>query len=278
MVINMNDRISITDLARLRNVTTETLRHYDRIGLFKPTYVDPKTGYRYYSILQYEKLGTIKELRQLGMALEEIKQYFDNRSVNKSLNILTSEHKNLKKKIAELHLLEKAVSEKIKFLKNVIKDSKEKEVVLKHFSDREIITFGKIINDDIELSYGVLELENSLEEIAPILASNRIGLIISKEDIEASNFMKSSGVFVFSKGIAKVDKKYIRTLKSGTYACIYHNGKPWNRTESIAKLIEFIDQNGYIINGDAVQVVQIDITVTDLLEEESIEIQIPIIV
>ncbi|WP_303396671.1 MerR family DNA-binding transcriptional regulator [Clostridium tyrobutyricum] len=51
----MKDRISITDLARLRNVTTETLRYYDRIGLFKPIYVDPNTKYRYYSILQYEK-------------------------------------------------------------------------------------------------------------------------------------------------------------------------------------------------------------------------------
>ncbi len=79
----MKDRISITDLARLRNVTTETLRYYDRIGLFKPIYVDPNTKYRYYSILQYEKLGTIKELRQLGMKLKEIKEYFDNRSSKK---------------------------------------------------------------------------------------------------------------------------------------------------------------------------------------------------
>ena len=75
-MIKIKDRISITGLARLRNVNTETLRHYDRIGLFKPTYVDPRTGYRYYSILQYEKLGTIKELRQLEMSLKEIKKYF----------------------------------------------------------------------------------------------------------------------------------------------------------------------------------------------------------
>ncbi|MEH7531769.1 MerR family DNA-binding transcriptional regulator, partial [Priestia megaterium] len=47
-------------MAKLRGVTTETLRHYDRIGLFKPFYVDENTGYRYYSIFQYEVLGTIK--------------------------------------------------------------------------------------------------------------------------------------------------------------------------------------------------------------------------
>lgn len=42
--------LSISELAKLRQVTTETLRYYDRIGLLKPVYVDPETNYRYYSI------------------------------------------------------------------------------------------------------------------------------------------------------------------------------------------------------------------------------------
>ena len=64
--------LSITELAKLRQVTSETLRYYDRIGLITPDYVDPQTRYRYYSIRQYEKLGTIKELRQLGMSIHDI--------------------------------------------------------------------------------------------------------------------------------------------------------------------------------------------------------------
>ena len=43
----MENIISITEMAKLRNISTETLRHYDRIGLLKPVYVDPKTGYRF---------------------------------------------------------------------------------------------------------------------------------------------------------------------------------------------------------------------------------------
>ena len=42
----MENYLNITQLAGLRNATTETLRHYDRIGLLKPAYVDPGTGYR----------------------------------------------------------------------------------------------------------------------------------------------------------------------------------------------------------------------------------------
>ncbi|MFD6443172.1 MerR family DNA-binding transcriptional regulator [Peribacillus sp. NPDC060186] len=34
-------------MAKLRGMTAETLRHYDRIDLFKPQYIDPHSGYRY---------------------------------------------------------------------------------------------------------------------------------------------------------------------------------------------------------------------------------------
>ncbi|APM41265.1 transcriptional regulator [Clostridium kluyveri] len=272
----MKDRISITDLARLRNVTTETLRHYDRIGLFKPTYVDPKTGYRYYSVLQYEKLGTIKELRQLGMSLKEIKEYFNNRHVSKSLSMLINKHNELGKKIKDLQLLEETLSEKIQFLQNVITESKMKEIIIKQIPEREIVTLGKTINNELELSYGFLELENALKEISPILASNRLGFIISKSDIESCEFNKSSDIFVFTKASNQVNKKNIQKIKGGKYACIYNSGKPWDREESIKKIIKFIYNNHYVIDGELLEIAQVDITVTDIVEEECFEIQVPI--
>ncbi|MDQ7863512.1 helix-turn-helix domain-containing protein [Peribacillus frigoritolerans] len=75
---------SIGEMAKLRGVTVDTLRHYDKIGLLKPFHIDPETGYRYYSISQYEVLGTIKELRSIGFSLEEIKQFLTDRNVEKS--------------------------------------------------------------------------------------------------------------------------------------------------------------------------------------------------
>ncbi|MFE4430393.1 MerR family transcriptional regulator [Peribacillus butanolivorans] len=46
------------------------------------------SGYRYYSIFQYEILGTIKELPQLGMSTEEIKDYFNELNISKSWDIV----------------------------------------------------------------------------------------------------------------------------------------------------------------------------------------------
>ena len=38
--------LSISELAKLKNITSETLRHYDRIDLLKPDYVT-KSGWIY---------------------------------------------------------------------------------------------------------------------------------------------------------------------------------------------------------------------------------------
>ena len=80
--------LSIKDIGKLRGVSSQTLRFYDQIGIFKPDYVDPETGYRYYDPEQYEKLGTILELRQLNFSLDEIREFFSDRNLTKSADML----------------------------------------------------------------------------------------------------------------------------------------------------------------------------------------------
>ena len=45
----MKSKFSIGEVAKIHNITVEALRHYDRVGLLKPSYINSSTGYRYYS-------------------------------------------------------------------------------------------------------------------------------------------------------------------------------------------------------------------------------------
>lgn len=65
--------LTIGQMARSQGVSTKTLRHYDSIGLFSPTLNGQDNGYRYYRPEQIVMLGRIVWLKQLGMALDEIK-------------------------------------------------------------------------------------------------------------------------------------------------------------------------------------------------------------
>jgi DNA-binding transcriptional MerR regulator len=64
----------IGDFSRLARVTIKTLHHYDEAGLLQPSHVDPQSGYRYYTAAQLETLQRILLLKDLGFALEQIRE------------------------------------------------------------------------------------------------------------------------------------------------------------------------------------------------------------
>ncbi len=66
---------SIGDVAKLFHLSVSSLRHYEAAGLLQPEWVDPQTGYRYYSTRQFEVLNTIRYLRALDMPLPEIADF-----------------------------------------------------------------------------------------------------------------------------------------------------------------------------------------------------------
>lgn len=67
---------SIQDIARLSGTTSRTLRHYDTIGLLKPSSVGTNS-YRYYDQEALARLQRILLLRELGLGLPEISGVLD---------------------------------------------------------------------------------------------------------------------------------------------------------------------------------------------------------
>ena len=68
---------SIGEFARLGGVSVRTLRHYDEIGLLRPTTVDPNTGYRGCSARQLGQLNRIIALKELGLSLTQARRLLD---------------------------------------------------------------------------------------------------------------------------------------------------------------------------------------------------------
>lgn len=75
----------IGDFSRLTRVSLKALRHYEAIGLLKPAYVDPFTGYRYYTFDQLPRLNRILALKGLGFSLEAIGSLLDDELSAESL-------------------------------------------------------------------------------------------------------------------------------------------------------------------------------------------------
>ncbi len=69
-----NNRLLIGQMARLNHTTLATLRHYDKVGILSPVYVNPETGYRYYDVQQCLVFHMIQHHKSLNMSLKEIKE------------------------------------------------------------------------------------------------------------------------------------------------------------------------------------------------------------
>jgi DNA-binding transcriptional MerR regulator len=97
---------SIGMFSKINRITTKTLRHYDEIGLLKPEEIDRFTGYRYYTSNQLPVLHKILTLKQMGLALNDIKTALEN---SKALEIFL--------KLKEQELIKSLREEEIKLMR-----------------------------------------------------------------------------------------------------------------------------------------------------------------
>lgn len=93
--------MTVSQFAKLVGTTRRTLIFYDQKGIFKPIKTK-NNGYRYYDYSQIYQINLILGLRELGLTVEEIKDYQDDNSstsLNKKLNELKQK---VKKRINNL--------------------------------------------------------------------------------------------------------------------------------------------------------------------------------
>jgi DNA-binding transcriptional MerR regulator len=90
----MGAMFRVRDFSRLTRVTIKTLRHYDRLRLLEPAFVDPSTRYRYYAARQVERIHRIRALRELGFSLERIATILGRDSTRRTLRRLLEQRRD----------------------------------------------------------------------------------------------------------------------------------------------------------------------------------------
>ena len=105
----MKNLFSIGEVAKQQNISKQTLIYYDKIGLFSPAYVDPDTGYRFYSAAQLDYLDTILIMKRIGFSLKEIREHMKNYTIDSSLAALRKQMTVIERQIGELRMIRSRV-------------------------------------------------------------------------------------------------------------------------------------------------------------------------
>ncbi|HDR7714687.1 MerR family transcriptional regulator [Bacillus albus] len=271
----LNKRFTIGEMAKMHNIAESTLRYYDEKGIFHPSTVDPQTNYRYYTIDQFSLLDTIKFLRQLNIPLKEIKKYIDERNPAYALNLLEKQQEMMLKKQREIEYALAKMEHRIHLIKEATK-AKAEQMVIKEIPQRKITAIAVAPNttDDM-FEYYIHSLQKNMRQMDDSLFSGDIGVTVAKKGLLQNEFQAYSSVFILLDYMP-FQVHSSDEIKEGMFACVYHHGPYEETDETYKKLMKYIDQEGYEISGDAIEIALIDWSVTENPEEQVTEIQIPI--
>lgn len=86
--MNASHRLPIGKFSQLTRISVRSLRFYDQVGLFRPLYTDPDTGYRYYQPEQFEVAERIRMFRSMDVSLEDIRTILDSNHPDTTREVL----------------------------------------------------------------------------------------------------------------------------------------------------------------------------------------------
>jgi Predicted transcriptional regulators len=99
--INKDDYLSIGDFAKLSGISRKNLIYYDTIGVFSPE-ITLENGYRFYYYRQLYTINMICTLKDIGVPLKTIKEYTENRSPEKLIELFESQLQSVDTEINRL--------------------------------------------------------------------------------------------------------------------------------------------------------------------------------
>ena len=75
--MNNKNLFTIGEIAKAVGITRKTILGYEAKGIITPDKKDGNTGNRYYTIDTFTKVRTIRILQNLGLTLDEIREYYN---------------------------------------------------------------------------------------------------------------------------------------------------------------------------------------------------------
>lgn len=220
---------SIGAAAKAVNITSETLRHYDRIGLIKPSKKDEWTNYRYYTEQDIVRINTIRALQQMDLPLQKIKEVLEYDDLEKIIEFLTTAEKLADEKLASL-LNSKA---KIQLAKSDYKNKLREQhhadgIYIKHFPKRVIMLSDTLETPTLDNLWSYLS--HFYDKIDPSQKA-----LFAFEDL-AGIYTENGCSRLFALCIRYADIDGLKILPEGNYLCA--NCTEENRTCKLNELLQ----------------------------------------
>lgn len=270
----MDKLFQIGEMAKLFRLSVSSIRHYEDMGLVQPEYVDPDTGYRYYSTRQFEVFHTIRYLRALDMPLGEIRTFVQNRDVKRIQDMLELQKEAVRKKQQELERIQRKIDHRLWQLEDAESGPLGSIQVKKLPPCRMVLLRRKLTIGGYE------DMEEPLAALVraqgePLAFMGKVGLVVEPDRLERDDFGQYDGIFLLPDPEDRVSGEVLE-LPEQLGVTLRFRGHHAESPGQYEKLMAYIRQTHRTVAGFAREITLIDYGVTSDPEQFVTEIIIPV--
>ncbi|GFN34000.1 MerR family transcriptional regulator [Paenibacillus xylaniclasticus] len=243
----MNRYFSIGEMAKLNNISVQTLRLYEKMGLFMPAYVNSSNNYRYYTEQQMIFLNVIKYLKNIGTPLMEIKKIMEGSSEN-MYEFLNNQEKIIDNKIKELEKAKVLLNQQKLQLSEQLQLKQLNVVMKRRIMERQVV----VVQCSEKLSpYDPIDLY--MRKLGAVIESNggllpsQYGCIYELKDYKRTEDIEYKAMFSpivkDSVKLSDTDEISFLTIPEGDYITIAFKLCPEDYMKPYQKLYRYLLKN-----------------------------------
>lgn len=246
----MDNLFSIGEVSNYQNISKQTLIFYHKIGLFRPAYVNPDNGYRYYSSRQIDYLDTILIMKKMGFSLKEIQNHMQNYNIDNSLLALRKQLTVIDRQMKELHLIQSRLLHRCDQMEHA-KTYRDQELPI-------VLERGKtqsILFHQVEEPYSPREVSIATKKCFSQAFQNQLpiffqsGVIVPFQHIQEGRCTQATVAFL---PIEKTDRaENIQEIPRGQTVSIYHFGDYMSIGRSYQRLLAYCRAHDLTICSDS---------------------------
>ena len=208
----MKKYFSVGEAAKAVHTTSETLRHYDRIGLVKPSKKDEWTNYRYYTEQDIVRLNTVRALQLMDLPLQEIKKVLEYDDLKNIVDFLAQAEKKADEKIAALQYSKSKIQlAKADYERKLQTQQRLQGAFLKDYPERVILLSDTLEVPTLDNLWNYLN--HFYEKVTPALTEQ-----FAFEDL-AGIYTENGATRLFAVCVRYTDVNGLKILPKGKYLC-----------------------------------------------------------
>ncbi len=246
----MDNFFSIGEVSKYQNISKQTLIFYDKIGLFRPAYVDPDNGYRYYSASQLDYLDTILIMKKAGLSLNEIREHMQHYNTQSSLAMLRRQMDTIEEQMENLRQIQSRLKHRCDQIESVETGKGQTErVTVEEAREQYILT--QAVEEPGSLRETSIATKKcfarAFEQELPVFFQS--GVIVPLDKIRQGRCTEAAWAFLLTEKWEKTAG--IRKLPAGKSVSTFHMGDYLSIGRSYQRILDYCEKNSLQIISDS---------------------------